>query len=459
MKPVRRFFRRYIVSVTGSVILFLTVNVLLILGVFTAGYGYDRYAAFSIRAFSAHIVREGDAWIGDEEALTMLQETDAWAMVLDEGGQVVWEQELPEELPRWYSAADVASFSRWYLEGYPVKVWAREDGFLAVVGFTPETWVKYYFSVDRDYFFLVLLGGCLIFLANIGLLIFLTLRNARRVGKAMSPILQGIQDLAAGSPRPLKERGELAEISHGLNQAGEYLAKKDNTRAEWIRGVSHDIRTPLSMVLGYASELEENSALPPDARKQATVIRRQGERLKGLVESLNLTTKLEYALQPVCREQVDGAELGRKAVSELLNQGLPERYVFEFSQEPPGKAVWLEGDPALLRRMIDNLLINSVVHNPEGCHIGIKVKAENSQCVFEVWDDGKGIDAAFLARLNGGRQDGEVVPKGGLGKPEHGLGLKIVRQIVQAHGGRLIFEEMNPHGLKVRIALLQHGKK
>ena len=100
----------------------------------------------------------------------------------------------------------------------------------------------------------------------------------------MSPILQGIQALSRGSYRSLDEYGELAEINAGLNQAGAYLMQKDNARAEWIRGVSHDIRTPLSMVLGYASELEDDDALPTEARRQAGMIRRQGERLKSLVE-------------------------------------------------------------------------------------------------------------------------------------------------------------------------------
>ena len=171
-----------------------------------------------------------------------------------------------------------------------------------------------------------LMGGIAVFVFNLLLMIFLMLRNTRQVEKAMSPILRGIQDLSRGNYQPLDEGGELAEINAGLNRAGDYLMQKDNTRAEWIRGVSHDIRTPLSMVLGYASELEDDAALPPEARQQAGMIRRQGERLKSLVEDLNLTTKLEYALQPIRRESVDLVEIGRQAVSEVLNSGLPEQY-------------------------------------------------------------------------------------------------------------------------------------
>ena len=92
------------------------------------------------------------------------------------------------------------------------------------------------------------------------------------------------------------------------------------------------------MVLGYASELEDDDALTTEARRQAGMIRRQGERLKSLVEDLNLTTKLEYALQPIRREAVDLVEIGRQAVSEVLNSGLPEQYEIEFSEEHPGRA-------------------------------------------------------------------------------------------------------------------------
>ena len=287
-------------------------------------------------------------------------------------------------------------------------------------------------------------------LINLLLLISLFLRNTRRVEKAMSPILQGIQDLSQGQHHHLEECGELAEINAGLNRAGEYLMQKDNTQAEWIRGVSHDIRTPLSMVLGYASELEDNDALPTEARQQAGIIRRQGERLKSLVDDLNLTTKLEYALQPVRREMVDLIEIGRQAVSEVLNGGLPERYELEFSEDRPGCTARMEGDAALLRRTLDNLIRNSIAHNPQGCHISVTVGAEDGRCTCTVTDDGKGIDAVQLDALNRGADIASTQ------SGEHGLGLKLVRQIVKAHGGTVRFRQAVPQGLEVSITFSIH---
>src|SRR5699024_5099870 len=142
-----------------------------------------------------------------------------------------------------------------------------------------------------------------------------------------------------GKAQHLDENGELAEINAGLNRAAAYMHQKDNTRAEWIRGVSHDIRTPLSMVLGYASELEDDALLPQEARKQAGIIRRESEKMKRLIDDLNLTTKLEYALQPVHRKEVDWVELNRQTISEFLNNGLDGRYEITFTETQPGRAI------------------------------------------------------------------------------------------------------------------------
>lgn len=445
MNPVQRFFRRYIFSTIGILTLFLVVNLLLVLSVLIAGYMSGTENGLSVREVSGHVTERSGVWTADDTALHMLREHDAWAMLLDESGTVVWEQDLPEELPRSYTSAQVASFSRWYLQDYPVKVWSREDGALMVVGFAPDTLVKYYFSMEKPSLLMFLMGSIVVFVCNLLLMLFLMLRNARRVEKAMSPILRGIQDLSRGSYQSLDERGELAEINAGLNRAGDYLMQKDNTRAEWIRGVSHDIRTPLSMVLGYASELEDDDTLPPEARHQAGMIRRQGERLKSLVEDLNLTTKLEYALQPIRRETVDLVEIGRQAVSEVLDSGLPESFELEFSEANPGHAARMEGDATLLRRMLDNLLRNSIVHNPKGCHISVTVGAEAGRCTCTVTDDGVGMDAAWLEALN---READVSSTQG---DEHGLGLKLVRQIVKAHSGTVRFRQAGPHGLGICI--------
>lgn len=451
MNAVQRFFRRYILSTVGIVLLFFAVNIALLFVIIIAGGMSGADTSFSVRDFSDHVVLQDGKWVADDTALSMLQEQSAWAMLLNEDGDVIWQQSLPEKLPRSYTSTEVASFSRWYLEDYPVKIWTRADGKLMVVGYQPGTLVKYYFSLEWPYMGVLLGGIAAVFIINLLLIIFLILRNTRKVEKAMTPILQGIQNLSHGKALHLEEQGELAEINAGLNRAAGYMKKKDNTRAEWIRGVSHDIRTPLSMVLGYASELEDDGDLPPNARKQAGIIRRESEKMKRLIDDLNLTTKLEYALQPVHFQDVDWVETSRQAVSEVLNSGLDSRYEIVFAEMQPGRSIHLLGDDGLLRRMLDNLIRNSITHNPHGCRISVSVGEENGRCLCTVSDDGIGIEPERLKVLN--RGDDITSTQGSDEKNEHGLGLKLVMQIVKAHRGTVSFSGSTPHGLEVRISL------
>lgn len=451
MNAVQRFFRRYILSTVGIVLLFFAVNIALLFVIIIAGGMSGADTSFSVRDFSDHVVLQDGKWVADDTALSMLQEQSAWAMLLNEDGDVIWQQSLPEKLPRSYTSTEVASFSRWYLEDYPVKIWTRADGKLMVVGYQPGTLVKYYFSLEWPYMGVLLGGIAAVFIINLLLIIFLILRNTRKVEKAMTPILQGIQNLSHGKAAHLAEQGELAEINAGLNRAADYMRQKDNTRAEWIRGVSHDIRTPLSMVLGYASELEDDCGLPPNARKQAGIIRRESEKMKRLIDDLNLTTKLEYALQPVHFQDVDWVETSRQAVSEVLNSGLDSRYEIVFTEMQPGRSIHLLGDDGLLRRMLDNLIRNSITHNPHGCRISVSVGEEKEHCLCTVSDDGIGIEPERLKVLN--RGDDITSTQGSDEKNEHGLGLKLVMQIVKAHRGTVSFSGSTPHGLEVRISL------
>nr|WP_243184358.1 MULTISPECIES: HAMP domain-containing sensor histidine kinase [Blautia] len=267
----------------------------------------------------------------------------------------------------------------------------------------------------------------------------------------MAPILRGIRHLSVGKPVHLEETGELAEINAGLNKAGDYLLKKDNTRADWIRGISHDIRTPLSVILGYASEIEDTSSLPEAVRNQAGIIRRHSERLKDLVADLNLSTKLEYSMQPMQKQSLDPIELARQVVSEVLNDGLSEPYELELSEDNPGKNISILGDQVLLNRMLNNLIRNCIVHNPNGCKIQISVGSNDASCTFSVMDNGHGVSELQLNALNSDEDISSTQKQ--TDEAEHGLGLKIVRQIVKAHHGDVLFSGAIPHGLIVSIHL------
>ena len=192
MKPVERFFRKYFLSMVGIIALFMLLNVVLLFSVLIWAWQTSEIPEISISKICDSITLDGTGHLTAAGELgEILKEHHAWAMILDDTGTVIFQSKLPEELPRQYTVADVAKFSRWYLGDYPVYVQEHPQGLLVVGGET-------------------------------------------------------------GS---LPEKGDLAAINRQLNKAGAFIAKKDSARADWISGVSHDVRTPLSVILGFAGQL------------------------------------------------------------------------------------------------------------------------------------------------------------------------------------------------------------
>ena len=101
--------------------------------------------------------------------------------------------------------------------------------------------------------------------------------------------------------------------------------------------------------------------------------------------------------------------------------------------------------------MLSNLIGNSMVHNPNGCKITICVGLNVDTCLFDIRDTGCGIDDTRLTMLNNGTPISSTQEESN--STDHGLGLKIVRQIVKAHGGKIYFSSTVPHGLSVKIEL------
>ena len=449
MKPVERFFRKYFLSMVGIIALFLLLNVVLFFSVLIWAWQTSETPDLSMSEICDRITLDGTGHLtAAGELAEMLEEHHAWAMVLDDIGTVIFQSRLPEELPRRYTAADVAKFSRWYLGDYPVYVQEHPQGLL-VVGGEKGSQAKYYFSVSESYARKLLVGLAAVFLTNIIVVVLLIWKNTRHVEKAVTPILRGIETVSSGQPVSLPEKGELAEINRQLNKAGAFIAKKDSARADWISGISHDVRTPLSVILGFAGQLEADQTLPASAREQASYIRRQGEKLRSLISDLNLTSRLEYAMQPLRLEKVYPVELARQVVCEFLDGGLEERYEIEFSADQESESAYTLGDEALLKRTLGNLIQNSVDHNPQGCRITVSVLCGGAGITVAVMDDGVGVSAEKLKELTADNRHLESTDeKLGL---RHGLGVLLVRQIVEAHKGTIVMESEPGKGFKTAL--------
>lgn len=464
MKSLIKISRRYIFSAGWIALTVIFVNLAVFGGVslffqMTGKRLVETRGLGMVPQISGHLSRNGQAEAGmDDEGYGLLRESGAaFAFLLDEEGYVIWSWQAPSELPARFTAGEVASFTRWYWMDYPVRVWNCDSG-LFVLAKQKGSVGKYSFEVSVESMRNVPGMLLALVLANLILTLGLAMLSGYRLYAALRPIAYGIDAIGSGRQVRVPERGLTGELGKKLNQASllletqrRNLDARDTARTEWISGVSHDIRTPLSMIMGYADQMENDGELSEQSRREASIIKEQSLKIKTLIEDLNLTSKLEYHMQPLRGQIFSPAALIRSVAVSVLNGGLPDGYGLEAEIGESLEGVTLFGDTGLLSRALSNLIGNSIRHN-ESCQIliGGEVTEECGVpvCCIRVRDDGKGIPEQIINALMGGSR-AETGPDA-----PHIMGLRIVKQIVEAHGGELRF---SGDGRQVSILLPFNG--
>ncbi len=451
MKSVPKLIRRFlIILLLGTILLFaLNILVLFILASRQTPGASPWTTALEIGA-ALQKTGKGSEYILPEEVSAELAREHAWGILIDNTThQVVWHtNDLPAEIPLSYSLAEIASLTRGYLMDYPTFTGGAADG-LVVLGYPKNRYWKHMYP-NWDYHFIENLPRYMLntLLVN-AIFIFLIYFTANmKLLRSVKPIVEGIQALPAKEPVYVKERGLLSELAASINQTAELLRsqnyqlkKKETARANWIAGISHDIRTPLSMAMGYAGQLSCNPRLTEDEHKQAAVIVRQCERIRSLIGDLNLASKLEYDMQPLHRTKENAVAIVRQTAVDYINMDIDGKYPIEWQTDPKLTACLIDADRDLLKRAVSNLIQNCINHNADGCTIYLSVQADGGRCIIRVEDDGLGISQEQLDKLNGTPHymmcDSNI-------RQRHGLGLLIVRQIAASHGGSVrIYQNTN----------------
>ena len=373
------------------------------------------------------------------------------------GETVIWSDRTPDNFKESYTSAEIASFSRWYLCDYPVKVWEHPDGLL-VLGQKKDSVWKGELLLDMN---MINQPGriLLVFLlGNTILILLLCLLLGYRFYRSLKPVAVGIETLAEEKSIGLPEKGMTAELARKLNQTSEILEKqkqliatRDTARTNWIAGVSHDIRTPLSMIMGYSEQLEQAENLDEEQKKQVQIMKAQSIKIKRLIEDLNLTSKLQYQMQPLRSENYHPAKQFRQIVASYYNEGLSEQYEINLEIAPKIEPLELKGDLQLLNRAYENLIGNSIRHNEAGCKISITLQKKEELLEILFCDDGVGIPAAVKAGVFEEDSMQKASEDKELGNV-HIMGLHVVKQIILSHGGSMEILTVEK-GATIRICL------
>jgi signal transduction histidine kinase len=243
--------------------------------------------------------------------------------------------------------------------------------------------------------------------------------------------------LAAAQRRIGAQNAELAAQNDRLREL-------DRLKDALLANVSHDLRTPLTAILGYTELLRRRGGLTEKQTQAVTVIERNARRLLRQVNDLLLVAELQAGALRLEREPVDLAELARDAVE--LADPLAEDASIDMSLEAPKRGPVIQADRTRLSQLLDNLVSNAIKYTPAGGSVRVRVRGQRGGATLEVEDTGPGIPEAQQRHLFAPFTRG-----GQTGKPGTGLGLTIARAVADAHDATISLRSQAGRGARFTV--------
>ncbi|MFD7307404.1 sensor histidine kinase [Promicromonospora sp. NPDC059942] len=286
-----------------------------------------------------------------------------------------------------------------------------------------------------------------------------TLLTARAVSRSFAHLGEAVERVGRGAvvgPEAYAGR-ELADLSAQLAVASERLAaaraeieQLDAARRQFFAWISHDLRTPLTGVSALAEALDDGAVADP--ADYVRRIRVQVATMNRLVDDLFELSQIQSGALRLRREDVALLDVVSDAVADVHQLAVAKQIRVEHAGVA-GRTV--RADPHELTRVVVNLLTNSIRHAPEGSEILVSADQAGDRLVLSVLDQGGGVDGEDLTRMFeiGWRASAaRTADAGAAGSPGAGLGLAIVRGIVEAHGGDVRAAHV-PQGFRLDVAL------
>jgi signal transduction histidine kinase len=403
-------------------------------------------------------------------ALQQMKEKKGWAQLVNATGKVVDAFDAPKE-PVTYSIQDLLTLSEDKLDS-TVAYFDKETEQTILVGINDVSPT----SNLEENLFKRINNGILIILVFLLLILLLgTFWYARKFGVPLLTMMKWIQNLGSGlyeqpldlhqRPIMLNKHGKLkrkyrlykdliatlSQLTESLQQNETQRRKMIKIREEWISGLSHDLKTPLASISGYAHMLESKnySWTEEETRNFAGTITEKATYMKELLEDLTLTYRLSNQSLPIAKEKVDLNEFIRRTIIHFIND--PANNDKEFIFHPHNGSALASIDSKWFQRIMDNLIANAIKYNPSGTKITVSITPiEEHLMIIMIEDDGIGMDNETLNKLFQRYYRGTNTSDSSNGT---GLGMAITKQLVHLHGGSIQVNSTPQKGTTVRIIL------
>ena len=363
----------------------------------------------------------------NEKNKEFLKENDIWALRLNKDGKVIESFNKPRQVKDKFDLTDIAGFTRYYLADYPVFTYIIGDGLLVFaypknsLDKLPSNYYNYHNLIFNLWLVVIFLIFFLIFVY-----VFYRM-DIRDILNNITPFQKAIDGLFEDDYEKLDESGELKDLAFAINKANEKYNNLKSSQNKWIRGLSHDVRTPLAKI---SWELNKENKEELDTKN----IQDQVLKISNILEGLNLTMSLAnidkegfVAENPV--------KIIRKLIVDKLNEN-PDREII-FDNKLVNQDIKIKMDPTLFYRMVENILKNSLIYT--NGKITVILQTLDNKLIIRILDQGQGLSKNIIKKIY--EEDLTNITR-------HGLGIFIAKQISDLHDGRFTIKNCKP-GLEV----------
>lgn len=355
----------------------------------------------------------------NEKNKEFLKEKDIWAIRINKNGKIIESFNKPKEVKNKFDLTDVAGFTRYYLADYPVFTYILKDG-LILFAYPKNSLDKFPFNYYNFKNLLFNFEVFLVFVILFFIFVYIFYRiDIKNIFKNILPLQEAIDKIYEDDYEKLDESGELKDLALSINKANEKYNNLKKSQSKWIRGLSHDVRTPLAKI---SWELNKENKIDINTKN----IKNQVLKISNILEGLNLTMSLAN-IDKENFEAKSPLKVIRKVIVDKLNENPEREIVFENRLRDPD--IKLKMDPTLFYRMVENIIKNSLAYT-EG-KIYLIISNPDNQLIIRVLDQGCGVDEDIIKRIND--EDLTNITR-------HGLGIFISKQIAELHDGKFSIE-------------------
>lgn len=277
---------------------------------------------------------------------------------------------------------------------------------------------------------------------------------ARTISRPLREMTAATRAVAGGDLEqvvPIRSRDELGELAEAFNVMNANLARSRDIRRQMTADIAHELRTPLSVILGHAEALSGGD-LPP-TQETFHVIHEEAVRLSRMVDDLRLLSLSDAGELPIEKQPLEPRELLERAIASHGPRYQQEEKSLRLQLASELRPILADKDRLL--QVLDNLLANALRHCPLRGEVVLTAQASPEGLRVEVWNDGPGIPDEELNRIFDRfyRLDKSRDREHG----GSGLGLAIAKSIVEGHGGRIWAESQPGEGVTIILELPADG--